>query len=243
MQTTGPLGLILLVDNDPNISDLLKFNLESEGFAVRIVSNACDVDTASLADVRLVIADALDQKFTGLDLLQLIKNDPFTQPIPVIIYSACDSGEDIVLEAFDLGADDFIIKPFSLRELIARIKAVLRRHPLRAPIEDRQHQKPVISLPALNLQIDTVSQRVIEDGLILPLTKTEYSILVFLLKNQNSFFSRSEICHEVWKDEAASNERIVDTNISRLRKKLGNSGKYLINRYGLGYAFVDKISS
>ena len=74
-----------------------------------------------------------------------------------------------------------------------------------------------------------------------PLTRTEYAILVFLIKHQNTFFTRDQICEEVWRDEAGSNSRIVDTNISRLRKKLGESGKYLINQYGKGYAFVDKL--
>lgn len=184
----------------------------------------------------------MDQDFDGFALLEKIKSDPYTEPIPVIICTGSDA-EDALLEAFDAGADDFISKPFSLRELVARIKAVLRRHPLRATVEDRHRQQTMLTVPSLNLQIDTVSQRVIEDGMVLPLTKTEYSILLFLLKNQNSFFSRSEICHEVWKDEAGTNERIVDTNISRLRKKLGDSGKYLINRYGLGYAFVDKLNA
>ncbi|MCC8119830.1 MAG: response regulator transcription factor [Bacteroidales bacterium] len=242
MYSTGPLGMVLLVDDDTNISDLLKFNLSSEGFAVRVVAKAADVDVRALADVRLVICDAMNQDFTGFDLLEKIKSDPYTEPIPVIICTGSDA-EDALLEAFDLGADDFITKPFSLRELIARIKAVLRRHPLRAAVDDRHRQQTTLSVPSLNLQIDTVSQRVIEDGMVLPLTKTEYSILLFLLKNQNSFFSRSEICQEVWKEEAGTNERIVDTNISRLRKKLGESGKYLINRYGLGYAFVDKLNA
>lgn len=240
MSIPGPLGSILIVDDDPNIADLLKFNLGSEGFAVDVVANAKDVDFNSLLDVRLIIADAFDQPYTGIDLLADLKSNKATAPIPVLIYTSSDN-EDALLDAFDNGADDFLNKPFSLRELIARVKAILRRHPRRAAIDDKSKQQNSLTVPSLKLEIDTVSQRAIEDGIVVPLTKTEYAILTFLIKNQNSFFTRNEICTEVWKDEAGSNERIVDTNISRLRKKLGESGKYIINRYGLGYAFVDKL--
>lgn len=240
MSISGPLGNILIVDDDVNIADLLKFNLGSEGFAVDVVANAKDVDFESLLDVRIIIADAFNQPYTGIDLLSDLKSNKKTAPIPVLIYTSSDN-EDALLDAFDNGADDFLSKPFSLRELIARVKAILRRHPRRAAIDNKSKQQNSLTVPSLKLEIDTVSQRAIEDGIVVPLTKTEYAILTFLIKNQNSFFTRGEICNEVWKDEAGSNERIVDTNISRLRKKLGESGKYIINRYGLGYAFVDKL--
>lgn len=240
MSLSGPLGSILIVDDDANIADLLKFNLGSEGFAVDIIPNAKEVNLDNLLDVRIIIADAFDQEYNGIDLLSDLKANKSTAPIPVLIYTSSDN-EDALLDAFDNGADDFISKPFSLRELIARVKAILRRHPRRAAIDDRAKQQNTLTVPSLKLEIDTVSQRAIEDGIVVPLTKTEYAILTFLIKHQNSFFTRSEICSEVWKEEAGSNERIVDTNISRLRKKLGESGKYIINRYGLGYAFVDKL--
>ncbi len=228
------------MDDDSNIADLLKFNLGSEGFGVEVVPLAKDVKLDALLDVRIIIADAFDQPYNGIDLLSDLKANKATAPIPVLIYTSSDN-EDALLDAFDNGADDFINKPFSLRELIARVKAILRRHPRRAAIDDKSKQQNTLTVPSLKLEIDTVSQRAIEDGIVVPLTKTEYAILTFLIKHQNSFFTRSEICREVWKDEAGSNERIVDTNISRLRKKLGESGKYIINRYGLGYAFVDKL--
>lgn len=241
MYATGPLGTIILVDDDSNITELLKFNLGSEGFGIAVVPQAKDVPLSEVANARMVICDALDQPYTGFDLLDDIKADPTTCRVPVIICSASE-GEDTIIEAFDLGADDFITKPFSLRELLARVKAVLRRHPRRTSPEAPRPVHSDLSVPSLNLRIDTITQRVIEDGSVVPLTKPEYAILVFLIKNQNSFFSRNDICLEVWKDEASANVRIVDTNISRLRKKLGESGKYIVNRYGMGYAFVDKLS-
>lgn len=241
MLESNPLGTILIVDDDPNITELLRRNLCTEGYGVEIVDMAMDVDILSVANMRMVIADSFDQDYTGLDLVHDIKCEPSCEHVPVIICSSNDS-EDMVITALDSGADDFITKPFSLREFLSRVKAVLRRHPMRNAPEAAPRQQQGLSVPELNLVIDTVGQKVVENGAVVPLTKTEYAILVFLIKNQNSFFTRNQICVEVWKDEAGSNARIVDTNISRLRKKLGETGKHIINRYGMGYAFVDKLA-
>lgn len=239
MSESCNLGKILIVDDDQNIADLLHYNLTSEGFSVKIVPQAKDVDFSEAAMCRLAIIDAMGQPYTGIDLSSDLKSNPSTAHLPIIIYTERD-GEDTIIEAFDNGAEDVVMKPFSLRELIARIKAILRRHPMVAV------QKPVnnnITFPELNLVIDRANQKVTVGGTVIPLTKTEYAILIFLINNRNSFFTRIDICNEVWREEASSNIRIVDTNISRLRKKLGESGKYIINRYGMGYAFVDKIAN
>lgn len=237
MFTPTPHGTILIVDDNPNIVDLLKFNLSSEGFGTEIAQHASDVDLNSLADIRLVIADAMDQSFSGIDLTYELKNNPATQHIPVIICTGSES-EDGVITAFDAGADDFVIKPFSLRELLARIRAVLRRHP-RKFAEIPAVVRPELKFETIGLTIDVEKQRVSIHTDTIPLTKTEYQILLYLVKNRNSFFNRNEICQEIWRDDAMVNSRIVDTNISRLRKKLGEAGCHIINRYGLGYAFVE----
>ena len=239
MYTSSPLGTIVIVDDDQNITDLLKFNLSAEGFEIKIFKTAQEVNTNTIANARLMIIDSMNNVYNGINLTFDLKSNPDTADIPIIICSSRE-GEDLIIRAFDAGADDYVSKPFSLRELIARIKAVLRRHPLKASIT-QQDANTALSVPNLHLHIDTFTKRVVEDGIVVPLTKTEYSILVFLLQNQNTFFSRNEICTEIWKEEENLNARIVDTNISRLRKKLGESGKYIINRYGLGYAFVDKL--
>lgn len=241
MYNSSPLGCLVVVDDDQNIADMLKLNLADEGFAVEVHSVAEEVDIDALAEACLVIVDAMKQPYNGMDLTRDIKSNRATESLPVIICSGSD-GEDIVLDAFEAGADDFVLKPFSLRELIARVKAVLRRRPRQGVgVHQPSVARAPLSLPSHNLQVDLVNQRVVEDGIVVPLTRTEYSILVFLIKHQNTFFTRDQICEEVWRDEAGSNSRIVDTNISRLRKKLGESGKYLINQYGKGYAFVDKL--
>lgn len=235
---SSPAGKILLVDSDKNISDLLNFNLSSEGFSVRVVEKAEDVKLDAIADLRLAIIDAMEQPYNGIDLTLDIKASPLTSSVPVIICTEREN-EDMIVRAFESGAEDFVTKPFSLRELVARIKAILRRHPIKAPVPQHRH---ALEISGLNLHIDVSSQRVMLDDMVIPLTKTEYAILIFLIEHCNSFFTRADICQEVWKDEVGSNERIVDTNISRLRKKLGDSGKYIINRYGMGYAFVDKLA-
>jgi len=243
MFNSAPLGTILLVNSDENITGLLKFNLSSEGFGLQIITKAADVDLSSIIDVRLIIADAMDQEFTGEDLCRSVKSNPSTAHIPIIICSERMS-EDSVISAFDAGAEDFIAKPFSLRELVARIKSILRRYPIHNSQSEYMPMKrsDILTIEKLNLRIDLENQKVAADGNIIPLTKTEYAILIFLLRNQNNFFSRNEICNEIWKEEAGVNTRIVDTNISRMRKKLGDTGRHIINRYGLGYAFVEDLS-
>lgn len=238
MDAANTSGTILIVDSDDNTSELLRRNLTSEGYGVVIVPKAKDVNFSKAADCRIVIIDAMDQEYNGIDLCADLKSHEDTASLPIIVSTERDS-EDVIVDAFDNGADDFVSKPFSLREFIARIKAVLRRHPVIAT--DKPVHK-VMSFPDMGMAIDPESQKVtVADGIV-PLTKTEYAILIFLIQNRNSFFTRIDICNEVWKEDASSNTRIVDTNISRLRKKLGDSGKYIINRYGMGYAFVDKIS-
>lgn len=236
MFNSTPNGTILIVDDDPYIVELLSFNLGSEGFGTDVVSDPAEVDLAKVADTRMVIADCMSRPYSGIDLLRDIKASPAAH-VPVIICATSDS-EDTVIRAFDAGADDFVEKPFSLRELLARIRAVLRRHPQRFT-QAQVAPRTTLQFDSIGLTIDIESQRVTIGTDVIPLTKTEYQILLYLVRNRNSFFNRNEICEEIWRDETMTNTRIVDTNISRLRKKLGEAGRFIINRYGLGYAFTD----
>lgn len=223
------LGNILIVDSDVNISTLLSINLRSEGFDVFINGDAAKAAESDLSGFKLIVADAMDAPFSGMDLLKAIKSNPLTSHIALIICTAHDS-ERLLIDALDAGADDYIVKPFSLRELIARIKAVIRRH------SNSRQEMPGTSLVFHTLTLDMMTGRVTEGDNVLTLTKTEYAILLLLLKNVNNYVSRAEIYKNVWgNDLEKSNDRIVDTNISRLRKKLGDLGDHLINRTGLGY--------
>lgn len=233
MPQSDVIGLILVADDERYITDLLKYNLEAERYGVQVVTNAADVAKMDLTPYHLVIVDAMNQSYTGFDLLRDIKGNPATAYIPVLILSHSDSQDDII-RAFDEGADDYVMKPFSLRELMARVRSVLRRH------QAMTVPKAATKISYRSLEVDLVTRQVRDDGMLLPLTKTEYAILMLLLKNKNRFFNRAQIYDEVWRDQdRPANDRIVDTNISRLRKKLGPVADGLVNRTGQGYAFVD----
>lgn len=236
----GQQGNILIVDDEEDSCKLLRYNLKIEGFNVSLQKYASEINQNDLVEVRIVIVDAMQQEFTGMELIQQIKTNPKTQHIPVILTCIPD-GEELIIRAFEYGVDDFITKPYSLREMLARINSVLRRYPLNIPLRTTKVIEG-ITIKHLDLHIDTTNHRVLKAGTIVPLTKTEYSIFEFLIKNHNNFYTRDQIYSEVWKEDSNINTRIVDTNISRLRKKLGSASKSIINRYGMGYAFVDKVS-
>lgn len=223
---------ILIVDSEQHITDLLKFNLESEHYVVTINPDAEAALATDFSDIRLALIDAMEQEFTGMDLLRELKENPQTEHIPVIILSH-DDQEETLLEAFQWGADDFILKPFSLRELLARIRSVLRRHPAVAP------QATALNLEFGPLSIDLISRTASLQGHEIPLTRTEFAILALLAKNRGQYFNRREIFNQIWTDQQrGENDRIVDTNISRLRKKLGDASTNLQNRSGLGYTLL-----
>lgn len=239
MQANSSLGKILLVDDDPHITALLEYNLSSEGYDVSILTEAEAAMDYDLSETRLVIVDAMNQICDGIMLLNAIKDDPHSAHVGVIICTALDS-ERAVIAALDAGADDYIVKPFSLRELVARVRSVIRRHPL---VAQGRPTGSIINFKDLEVNLST--QTVKADGMSITLTRTEFAILKLLLKNIDNFISRAVIHRTVWNDEltAGSNERIVDTNISRLRKKLGNTGRYLMNRSGTGYAIVSELTA
>ncbi len=221
-------GHILVVDDDENITQLLKINLSSEGYTVDVCTCAEEVDRSNLGATSLVIVDAMRQDYSGLDLIYDLRDDAMAEHLGIILFSNIKS-ERMVIDALDAGADDYVVKPFSLRELLARIKSVLRRHRATANSASRV-------LTFQNLSVNLGNQTVKIGDSPLNLSNTEYAILTLLLKNVNNLVSRTEIHKSVWNDQnPGSNERIVDTNISRLRKKLGDLGSHIVNRSGHGY--------
>lgn len=232
MSYSSNYGKILIVDDDPNIGDLLTVNLRSEGYEVDVESEAAKVARTDLSETHLMIIDAMDQEFDGFDLLKSLRNNPFCDHLGIIITAGAGASGGVI-EALDEGADDFLHKPYSLRELVARIRSVMRRHGISA----RAPQSNCLTYQSLS--VDLTSKVVTDNDQPIKLTATEYAILVLLLKNKGVPTSRRAIFENVWKDSPeVNNDRIVDTNISRLRKKLGNAGSYIQNRSGLGYMFV-----
>lgn len=234
MKTNMPaiqsLGHIIIIDRDDNIAELLAVNLKSEGYSTERLYCASELGREHLDRVSLIIADSMKEDYTGLDLVYDLKEDAGTEHIGIIVYSAWTS-ERMVIDVLEAGADDYIVKPFSLRELIARVKSVMRRR-------RRTSAHPAASniITFQNMTVDLEKQSVKIDGQPLALSKIEYAILTLLLKNMNNYISRLEIHRSVWNDDTAGvNERVVDTNISRLRKKLGEIGTRIVNASGQGY--------
>lgn len=223
---------ILIVDTDSMSSELLQFRFESEGFQAVIISSGEKALESDLSGYSLIIVDLMDQELNGVKFTRMIKCRPDSFNIPVIMLSK-KSSEDDVVEGLDAGADDYISKPFSSRELIARVRSVVRRRRMMSL------RRAANAVRVDGLVLDLSAGRVTIDGEPVMLTRTEYLILAMFMRNRNSFFDRSEIRHEAWEDENGVSDRAFDTNISRLRKKLGDYGRNIVNRQGFGYGFVD----
>lgn len=226
--------LILIVDSDPSIRSLLADNLRSEGYTVDTVTTALEALVLHLDRYSLIISDIdLPGEIDGFELLERVKDDPMTSTIPLIFCTARD-GENDIIKGLNAGADDYIIRPFSLREMLARVRSVMRRRRNMSPAANNR----TIEYRTLILNVD--SHMLIIDGDTVSLSPTEFSILTLLLRSRNRMFKREEIFAAAWPGEELNNPRLVDVNISRLRKKLSTYSRNLVNKSGLGYGFVDE---
>ncbi len=212
---------------------MLKENLQSEGYTVEVASTAEEALVMPIDTFNLVISEIdLTGEIDGFELLERIKEDRMTAHVPVIFCTVRDSENDIIA-GLNSGADDYVTRPFSLREMLARVRSVLRRHRNMAPVANKR----VIEYRSLTLNVDT--HGLLVEGEAVPLTPTEFSILRLLLRSLNHLFSREEIFANAWEGEELTNPRLVDVNISRLRKKLSVYARNLVNRSGKGYGFFD----
>ena len=229
------LPQILIVDNDPTISTLLSENLQSEGYVVETVADACAALVLPLDHYALIISEInLPGEIDGFELLERVKDDPMTCGVPVIFCTVRD-GENDIIQGLNAGADDYIVRPFSLREMLARVRSVLRRRRNMAPAANLR----TIEYRTLILNID--SHGLLIDGESISLSPTEFTILTLLLRSRNKMFKREEIFAAAWPGEELNNPRLVDVNISRLRKKLSGYARNLVNKSGLGYGFMDEV--
>ena len=221
---------ILVVDDEEDLCEILKFNLENEGYEVDTANSAEEALKMNISSYHLLLLDVMLGEISGFKMANLLKKDKKTAQVPIIFITAKDTENDTVT-GFNLGADDYISKPFSLREVIARVKAVLRR------TATSDTEKAPEQLCYQSLVIDITKKKVSIDGEEVPLTKKEFEILFLLLQNKGRVFSREDILSRIWSDEVYVLDRTIDVNITRLRKKIGTYGKRIVTRLGYGYCF------
>lgn len=222
---------ILVVDDEEDLCEILKFNLENEGYLVDTANSAEEALKLQLTDYSLLLLDVMMGEISGFRMASMLKKEKATAHIPIIFITAKDTENDTVT-GFNLGADDYISKPFSLREVIARVKAVLRR-----TNNGEEHPNGPTTINYRTLTMDLEKKKVCISGEEVPLTKKEFEILHLFLENQGRVFSREEILSRVWSDEVYVLDRTIDVNITRLRKKIGEYGKCIVTRLGYGYCF------
>lgn len=221
---------ILVVDDEEDLCEILKFNLENEGYEVDIANSAEEALKMDLPQYHLLLLDVMMGEISGFRMANMLKKDKKTAQIPIIFITAKDTENDTIT-GFNLGADDYISKPFSLREVMVRVKAVLRRTSSVFPAQKEE----LLEYKGLNLHIP--QKKVSIDGTEVALTKKEFEILMLFLQNKGRVFSREDILSKVWHDEVCVLDRTIDVNITRLRKKIGEYGKRIVTRLGYGYCF------
>lgn len=227
-------GRVLIVDTDSLACELLQLRLETDGFKSEIMTDARRVIDVDLTQYDIILVDMMGCEFNGLNVPRAIKQNPKTVHIPVIICTTKKTEEDI-LNGFEAGADDYVVKPFSTRELIARIRAVIRRC-VRTYGSRKVHE--IIRFKDLTLDVDA---GVIAMGdAVVSLTNLEYILLRLLMRNRNSYFSPSEIRQEAWCGDQSVTDGAIATAVSRLRGKIGELyGRHIVCRPGLGYGFIE----
>ena len=222
---------ILVVDDEQDLCEILKFNLETEGYQVETANAAEEALEKDIASYNLLLLDVMMGGMSGFQLAKQLKNSEVTAHIPIIFLTARDTENDTVT-GFNLGADDYISKPFSIREVMVRVRAVLRRTASRL---EGAEEPAVISYQGLLLNLNKKSVSV--DGEDVPFTKTEFELLRLLLEERGRVFSRQELIDRVWPKDVLVLDRTVDVNITRMRKKIGKFAKCIVTRLGFGYYF------
>lgn len=227
---------ILVVDDEETLCEALKFNLEAEGYEVDTAGSAEQALTFDLAGYDLFLLDIMMGEISGTQLARILKSNQATAAIPVIFCTARDTEEDMVA-GLDLGADDYIMKPYTLRTVSARVRAVLRRaQSPTAPVVEADDP----SLEYLGLKIVPSRKICIVDGKEVSMPRKEFEILRKLLSSRGRIFTRAELLERIWPDDVVVLDRVVDVNITRIRQKIGRYGRNIVTRSGYGYGFMEK---
>ncbi len=233
---------VLVVDDEESLCEILKFNLEKEGYAVTTALSAEEALALNLAEFDLMILDIMMGELSGFGLARILRKRPETAETPIIFCTALDSEADKI-KGLDIGADDYISKPFSLAEVMARVRSVLRRSKRtlnvavvnEASAEEAKTNDSVIRFETL--VVNNLDKSCYIDNEEIQLTRKEFDILVLLLSSRGTILSREQIMKRVWSEEVVVLDRTIDVNITRLRKKLGIYGNHIITRTGYGYGF------
>ena len=228
---------ILVVDDEQDICEILQYNLETEGFEVLTANSAEEALSLPLSEFALILLDVMMGEMSGFQMARRLKENPATAQIPIIFITALD-GEDNLVKGLNIGADDYISKPLSMKEVKARVRAVLRRTqglPHDSVISSSCEQNGCISFEGI--VIDLNAKTVTLDGRELSCTKQEFELLSFLLQHPDHVFSREDLLKHCWPSDVLVLDRTVDVNITRLRKKIGHYEKHIKTRVGYGYCF------
>lgn len=219
---------ILIVDDEEDLCEILQFNLEGEGFQADVAYSAEEALKKDLLSYHLILLDVMMGEMSGFKLAKLLRKDRELR-IPIIFITA-KTAEDELLTGFSLGGDDYITKPFSVKEVIVRVKAVLKRSSKTAG--------PAQKIISMNELVMNLKKKKVKIGKKeLELTKKEFGILALLLRSEGQVHTRDEILEQVWEEDTIVSKRTVDVHVAHLRKKLGAYGKYITNKQGYGYAF------
>lgn len=221
---------ILIVDDEPDIAEILEFNLIGENFDVSVANSAEEAMPLVDSSIDLILLDVMMGGMSGYKMAEQLRKEGKNNPI---IFITAKGEENSILTGFSLGADDYISKPFSVKEVIARVRATLRRSETKTANENKTKESKIVELG--KIKINTTNKEVWLNNEPLQLTKTEYNILLLLMTHPEQTFNREEIINHSWGTSVYVTDRTVDVHITRLRKKLGEYASYIVNRLGYGY--------
>ena len=222
---------VLIVDDEEDLCEILSYNLKNAGFDTDVAYSAEEAYSKIKNNYDILLLDVMMGAISGFKLAEIIRED-YSADIPIIFITARDQETD-KLKGFGLGADDYISKPFSIKEVIARINAVLSR--ISGVKTGNNTARNIVSFNGL--KINPGNKKVTADKTDVKLTKKEFEILFVLASSPNKIFSRNDLLDAIWKDESYVLDRTVDVHIARLRKKIGAYGNCIVNRSGYGYCF------
>lgn len=240
------MNRILVVDDEQDICEILQFNLETEGYEVMTVNSAEEAleiihspENEGENEFSLIMLDVMMGEISGFKMARILKADPEKAHIPIIFITALDNEDDTV-KGLNIGADDYISKPLSMKEVKARVKAVIRRTSKMPRVAaenalDEDSDNNIVTFEGLTL--DTGKKAVTVDGTEVNFTKLEFELLALLMENPGKVYSREKILARIWPRDTYVTDRTVDVNITRIRKKIGNYGKCVKTRFGFGYLF------